>query len=348
MHGYEEVRIYKSDKSEMKKIEQLLAKEGISMEQNLDYTMGIYNRKQIIATGSFLKNTLRCLAVDFNYQGEGLLNKVVTHLLNMQYQKGNIEVFLYTKCDKAKFFADLGFYEIARAEGLVVFMENRPTGFKDYLNDLDKTKAPGASIAAIVVNANPFTLGHQYLIEQASKENDILHIFVVSEDVSIVPFNIRYKLVEMGTKHLKNIVIHKTGNYIISQATFPSYFIKDTDSVIEAHAKLDIAIFKNHIAKALGVTKRYIGEEPLSHVTNIYNNIMKTELETAGIACIVIPRKQIGDAPISASQVRQYIHDGELEQIQSLVPKTTYDFFKSEAGQEVINRIRAAEDVIHY
>jgi [citrate (pro-3S)-lyase] ligase len=348
MYEYEESQIYQDDEREMQKVEQLLAKEGIKKDANLDYTMGVYHQEQLVATGSFFKNTLRCLAVDSGYQGEGLLNKVLTHLLDVQYQKGNVEVFLYTKSDKVKFFASLGFYEIARVEGLVAFMENRATGFANYIAKLAATRRQGASIASVVVNANPFTLGHQYLIEKAARENDVLHIFVVSEDVSLVPFTVRYELVRKGTGHLNNVVLHATGNYIISSSTFPSYFIKDADELIKAHAKLDIKIFRDYIAKALEITKRYVGEEPLSHVTDIYNNIMKEAFEQAGMACIVMPRKQAGDAPISASQVRQYIHNGELEKIKPLVPETTFAFFNSPAGAAVVKRIQTAKAVIHY
>jgi len=348
MQEYQEARVFYSDRKAMEKVESLLAKEGIQKDANLEYTMGIYSQGELVATGSFFKNTLRCLAVDSEYQGEGLLNKILTHLLHIQFDRGNTEVFLYTKGDKAKFFADLGFYEIARVDDIVVFMENRAAGFSDYLADLAKKKVSAPSVAAIVVNANPFTLGHQYLIEQAAQDNDVLHIFVVSEDVSLVPFAVRYELVQKGTEHLSNVVLHKTGNYLISNATFPSYFLKDADAVIEAHARLDIEIFKNNIAKCLGITKRYLGEEPFSRVTGIYNAIMKIELEQAGIACIVIPRKEIGKMPVSASRVRQYIHDGELEAIKPLVPPTTYAFFKSEAGAEVLKKIRNSENVIHY
>jgi [citrate (pro-3S)-lyase] ligase len=345
---YEETRIYKDDRKGMQKVNNLLTREGIQRDENLEYTMGIYDGEQLAATGSFFKNTLRCLAVDSRYQGEGLLNKVVTHLLNVQYQNGNTEVFLYTKCDKAKFFADLGFYEIARVEGMVVFMENRIAAFKNYIAGLAKTKVPGQSVASAVINANPFTLGHQYLLEQAAGENDVLHVFVVSEEASLVPFSVRYDLVQKGTVHLHNVMFHETGNYIISNATFPSYFIKDADSVIEAHAKLDLEIFKKHIVPALGITKRYIGDEPFSHVTNLYNEIMKRELAGAGIGCTVVPRKQVGGIPVSASLVRRYIREGKLDAIKSLVPKSTYDFFTSEAGQEVVKRIQLADHVIHY
>lgn len=348
MYEFETVRIYPDDKEEMDKVAQLLAREGIKKDANLDYTMGLFRGEQLIATGSFYKNTLRCMAVDADCQGEGLLNTVVTHLLNVQYQQGNIDVFLYTKCDKAKFFADLGFYEIARVDGLVVFMENRANGFKKYLDNLAAKNQNGAVIAGIIMNANPFTLGHQYLLEKAAAESDVLHVFVVSEEASLVPFAVRRELVRLGVSHLKNVVLHETGSYLISSATFPSYFIKDSDAVIEAHAKLDIVIFRDYIAKALGITKRYVGEEPFSHVTCIYNSIMQSELEKAGLECIVVPRRQIGEMPVSASRVRQLIHDGDLEGIKRLVPKTTYDFFVSPEGAAIVKKIQKASEIIHY
>lgn len=348
MQDCREARLFYSDKKAMQKLERLLEKEGIQRDANLEYTMGIFQHEELVATGSFFKNTLRCLAVDSGYQGGGLLNKVVTHLLHVQFAKGNTEVFLYTKWDKARFFADLGFYEIASVEDVVVFMENRAHGFSDYLAGLAKQQRPGSAIAAVVLNANPFTLGHLHLVEQAARENDVLHIFVVSEDVSLIPFPVRYELIQKGTEHLNNVILHETGNYLISNATFPSYFLKDADSVIEAHARLDLEIFKNKIAKALGITRRYVGEEPFSHVTGIYNAVMKKELEKAGMACVVLDRKLAGGEPISASKVRQFIHDKDLDKIKPLVPQTTYDFFKSAAGVGVIKKIQQMENVIHY
>lgn len=86
------------------------------------------------------------------------------------------------------------------------------------------------------MNANPFTLGHLYLTERASAENDTVHLFMVSEDASLIPFKVRRRLVTEGTSHLDNIIYHDSGPYIISSATFPSYFQKDMDSVIESHA----------------------------------------------------------------------------------------------------------------
>lgn len=131
--------------------------------------------------------------------------------------------------------------------------------------ELEKTKTGGRS-AALVMNANPFTLGHQYLAETAAAACDTLHLFVVSEDASLVPFAVRKKLVAEGVKHLPNVILHDSGPYIISNATFPSYFLKDEAAVIDGHARLDLAVF-TRIAKALNITARYVGEEPTSQVT---------------------------------------------------------------------------------
>ncbi|MBO4289870.1 MAG: [citrate (pro-3S)-lyase] ligase, partial [Lachnospiraceae bacterium] len=300
-----------------------------------------------VATGSCFKNTLRCMAVSSDHQGEGLLNQVVTHLMEHQQSVGNFDLFLYTKCDSAKFFHDLGFYEIARVDGRVVFMENRRTGFAGYLEDLAATKKDGSRIAAIVMNANPFTIGHQLLVEKASRECDAVHLFVVSEDVSLVPFSVRYRLVREGTAHLDNVVYHQSGSYIISNATFPSYFLKDSDLVITSHARLDAHVFAR-IAEALGVNVRYFGDEPFSHVTAIYNSVMQEELPKAGVECVIVPRFKADDDIISASMVRQAIREGRLQELQGHLPDCTYNYLTSPEAEPVIAAIRGADNVIHY
>ena len=347
-YNYTISKIYPSDKRANRQIDALLEAEGIRRDGNLDYTCGMYDEDMnLIATGSCFGNTLRCMAVSSAHQGEGLMNQIVTHLLDVQYQRGNLHIFLYTKCDSAKFFGDLGFYEIVRIDGQIVFMENRRTGFQDYLDQLAKEKEEGKRSAALVMNANPFTLGHQYLVEKAAAENDILHLFIVSEDASLVPFPVRKKLVMEGTAHLKNIRYHDSGPYIISSATFPSYFQKDQEAVIESHALLDLTVF-TRIAQAMNITRRYVGEEPNSLVTGIYNEIMQKKLPENGIECIIVPRLQSEGKVISASTVRQAIKDGNWEALKELVPKTTLDYFMSPQAEAVIARIRGEENVVHY
>ncbi len=425
-HSISQIR--PTDRRGLAQIDALLAQEGIRRDANLDYICGMYDEDyRIIATGSCFGNTLRCFAVDSRYQGEGLLNEILTHLIEVQYSRGNTRLFLYTKIDTAKFFGDLGFYEIARVDGSLVFMENRKNGFADYLAGLaaesrradaatagpaagvtatgaiadaatagtaadavtadaatagpaagvtatgaiadaatagtaadavtanaadgaprsGPVPAPHARVGAVVMNANPFTLGHQYLVEKAASECDLLHLFIVSEDSSLVPFAVRRRLVLDGTAHLPNVICHDSGPYIISSSTFPSYFLKDEAAVIEGHARLDLAVFVK-IAAALGIQARYVGVEHASQVTGIYNQIMSSELPKAGIECIVIPRKEVDGRPISASQVRQYLQKREFEPLKALVPDTTLAYLMSPEAEPVIQRICEAGNVVHY
>ena len=356
---YEDItisQIFPNDKYSNSIILKLLNQEGIKKDRNLDYTCAAYDSNyNIIGTGSCFGNTLRCLAVSHEHRGEGLTNKIISHLIQYQFERGNFHLFIYTKYTTFHLFKDLGFYEIVRIKDQIVFMENKKTGFSDYLNELNKTKLNNKNInnpkkiAAIVMNANPFTLGHQYLIEKASKENDILHLFIVSEDKSVVPFNIRKQLIKEGTAHLNNILYHDTGPYIISSATFPSYFQKDEKDVIESHANLDIEIFVK-IAKVLDINVRYIGQEPFSLVTGIYNQIMEKKLPENGIKCIVVSRRENldGKGVISASEVRNEIKNGNIEKIKNMVPECTYKFFMSEEGKKVINVIKQTNDIKHY
>ncbi len=347
MSDYSISQIYPTDSYSLKRIDALLKKEGISRDGNLDYICAMYDSSDnIIATGSCFGPTLRCFAVSSEHQGEGLLNEIISHLMEVQYARGNTHLFLYTKVKSAKFFGDLGFHEIARVDGTLVFMENRKNGFPGFLKNLEKTKRDGVS-AALVMNANPFTLGHQYLVETAAGNCDTLHLFVLSEDASLVPFAVRKRLVQAGTAHIPNVILHDSGPYIISSATFPSYFLKDAAAVIDGHARLDLAVFTK-IAQALHVTARYVGEEPTSQVTGLYNQIMAQELPKAGIQCHVIPRKEAEGKAISASTVRVALQEGDLEALKALVPPTTLQYFTSPEAAPVLERIRKAGNVVHY
>lgn len=340
-------QIYPSDKRGLAQVDALLQKEGITRDGNLDYICAMRDEDGgVIATGSCFGPTLRCFAVSSDHQGEGLLNEIITHLMEVQFARGNTHLFLYTKTASAKFFESLGFYEIARVDGTLVFMENRKNGFGSYLKALEKTKKDGVS-AALVMNANPFTLGHRYLVETAAARCDTLHLFVLSEDASLVPFSVRKKLVQAGTAHIPNVILHDSGPYIISNATFPSYFLKDAAAVIEGHARLDLAVFIK-IARALGVTARFVGEEPTSQVTGLYNEIMARELPKAGIACHIIPRLAINGRAISASTVRQALQQGDWDTLGTLVPDSTLAYFQSPEAAPVLAKIRSAGNVVHY
>ena len=347
MQNYIVSEIYPSDKESMNKVSELLRKEGITLDANLDHTCAIFDDElNVIATGSCWKNTLRCLAVDSAYRGTGLMNEIVSYLMDLEFRRSFFHIFVYTKASAAKFFKDLGFYEISRVDGSMVFLENKKNGFGNYLSELSKSRCSGRC-GAVVINANPFTSGHRYLIETASRACDKLHIFILSEDSSIFPFGVRKKLIMEGTSDIDNLIYHDSGSYIISSATFPSYFFKDKEDVIRNHARLDVDIFKK-IAAEISISVRFAGAEPFSRSTSIYNQVMQEELSKSGIEFIQIPRGESFGMPISASSVRQLIHDGDMDKVKSLVPETTYRYLISDEASPVIAKIRHSSDLIHY
>lgn len=347
MNEFAVKKIHPSDRHGMAQVDALLARQNLNRDPNLEYTVGLFDDdNNLVATGSAAANTLRCLAVDSHHQGERLLNTIMSALSEFECERGVMHLFLYTKVDSARFFEDLGYHEITRVDDTLVFMENKRDGFTSFLNSLAVQQQEGNN-AALVMNCNPFTLGHRYLVETAAAENDIVHLFVVSEDASLFPFSDRFDMVKNGCADLINVIMHRTGSYMISNAVFPSYFLENDETVIRAQARLDTILFAN-IAHALNVTKRYVGEEPYSQVTSIYNETLCRDLPPKGIQCVVLPRREVDGQPISASRVRQLIHDGELDKVAELIPLTTLAYFQTEAGKKTVSRIRECRNVIHY
>lgn len=199
---------------------------------------------------------------------------------------------------------------------------------------------------AIVMNANPFTNGHRYLVENALSQVRQLILFVVEEDCSYVPFADRFRLVEQGVADLKNVVVVPSGNYIISSTTFQSYFEKETKTEAVIDAAKDIDIFGKQIAPALGIVKRFVGEEPKDFITKQYNEQMKLRLPQYGIELVEIPRVKentIGDV-ISASTVRASLKDGKYDLIGKMVPVSTLNYLKN--NYERLERRKNCEHLI--
>ena len=90
MSDYYITQISPSDKRGNRLVDELLTTEGIRRDGNLDYTCGMYDDDMnLIATGSCFGNTLRCMAVSHKHQGEGLMNSIVSHLIELQFSRGN-------------------------------------------------------------------------------------------------------------------------------------------------------------------------------------------------------------------------------------------------------------------
>ncbi len=328
-----------------RQLDALLKQEGIRRDRHLDYMCGLYDEdEELVATGSAFGNTLRCLAVDKNHQGEGLLNTVLGHLMELQAQKGNTHVFLYTKEKNLRFFESLGFHAIVRVNG-VAFLENRKDGFARCCAQW-KEESPAGASAAVVMNANPFTLGHLHLLEQAARENELLHLFLLSENAGPIPYEVRRRLVQEGTSHIPNLVLHSSGSYLISMATFPSYFLNDEEAAVRAHAAVDLAIF-GKIAGLLDIRRRYVGEETTSRITSLYNEEMSAALPSMGIECRILPRLALRGEVVSASSVRAAIHEDKPDSIAYMLPESTLRYFTSEEARPVIAAIKAMAQPRH-
>lgn len=183
-----------------------------------------------------------------------------------------------------------------------------------------------SSIGAIVMNCNPFSKGHRYLIEQAKAQVDFLIIFVVEEDMSLFSFEERYQMVAAGTKDLDYVMVVPSGEFILSQNTFQEYFTKVETELIMLNAEYDIRVFADYIAQPLHITHRFAGEEPFDRVTSIYNDAMKKILPQKGITFVEIPRVEIQDLVVSASKIREYLKSGNNNMAAALLPESTISF----------------------
>jgi len=199
-------------------------------------------------------------------------------------------------------------------------------GYKDMLAQVHRDAL--GRVGAIVMNCNPFTLGHRYLIEHAASEVRRLYVFVVEEDKSTFPFEDRIALVRAGTADLGNVEVLPSGRFIISSITFADYFDKAEIQDKAIDPSYDVALFAKEIAPVLGITARFAGEEPLDLVTRQYNDAMRRILPTHGIEFVEIPRRETGGKPISASRVRRLLAEGDFESIAELVPESTLEYLR--------------------
>ncbi len=313
----------------------------LDYDEGIEYSLSLLNEEyEIIGCGSLEANVLKCIAISSKYQGMGLAATIVSNLVKEAYNQGRSHLFLFTKPNNRAMFEDLGFYSILKTED-ILFMENSKQGLKNYIELLKKESdskmkgKPNNRIGAIVANCNPFTNGHRYLIEQATNQCDWIHLFILSENKSAFPTEVRYELVRQAIKDMDNVILHQTSDYLISSATFPTYFIKEKSKAIEANCRLDLELFAR-IAPKLRITVRFVGTEPYCEVTSSYNKAMNKILPEYGIEVKEISRKKDMGKPISASQVRKIMQTGNLDTLRKLVPETTYQYIVSEEGRKLV------------
>ena len=174
----------------------------------------------------------------------------------------------------------------------------------------------------VVMNCNPFTLGHRYLIEQAAKQVERLYVMVVREDCSLFAYTERKAMVEQGVADIENVNVIDGSDYAISRATFPTYFLKRLDDAADTQMLLDLDLFRRHIAPALGATVRFVGTEPTDQLTRRYNQLMHEALKDVRET----DRLEKDGNAVSASRVRKAMEEGDMNTIRQLVPPTTLPY----------------------
>ncbi len=310
-------------------VKNCLKNNQIELDENIKRYFAVYKDNNMAGCGGYVDNTIRSFAIEEEYKGSNAIGVLISRILEEMNAENINDIFLFTKPISSKSFGYLGFYEIASTD-FAVLMENNPYNIKKFQERLESHKVKTTNNGAVVMNCNPFTKGHRYLIERALKECEHLFVFLVEEDKSAFPLSVRFNLVKEGIKDLKNITLIKGGNYIISSATFPNYFLKDKSKVTIAQAELDAEIFASRIAPVLNIKKRFVGNEPYCQTTNDYNNSLRHILKKHNIELKEIERIKFKQETISASIVRDLIKREQMDELKNFLPQSTLDFLQSE------------------
>ena len=315
----------------------LIERNGLTYEDGCDELFGVFEVGNLVAVGGRAGNILKMLAVSPDHQGGSLLGEVVTQLVSRGLSAGYDSLFIYTKPEYISTFEALNFSLLAN-QGRVALLEYG-RGFQKWL------AAHGAQVrsglnGAVVVNCNPFTLGHRYLIESAARQVDNLYVFVVREDRSVFPFDVRFRLVQDGLRDLPNVVVLDSSRYIVSGATFPTYFLKKDDPVARIQMELDVTLFASKIAPFFRITRRFVGTEPNCKLTEGYNDAMRRILPVYDIEFVVIDRKQSATGVISASRVRELVARQEFSQLEDYVPATTLAYLMSAEADPIRKQLQ--------
>lgn len=332
-----------------RQIEMFLQTNGLRYD-DVDYYAAIVDESsdEMIAGGGLKGSVIKCVAVADGHKGEAVANVIVSHLIAKANDEGCQCVKLYTKPNNRQLFESLSFRLIAESPNAIL-METGVGGIEKYCEELrvkseelrvkseelgvkseelknDESVVSNARkpIGAIVMNANPFTLGHRFLVEQSSELVERLYVVVVREDCSMFSYNERKAMVSQGVRDIGNVVVVDGSDYAVSAATFPTYFLKQLSDATDTQIILDLDLYRRRIAPALGATIRFFGSEPTDPLTRRYNELMHQQLGEEHVH--EIQRKQQEGSAISASRVRKAMMEGCLWDAIQLVPPTTIPY----------------------
>lgn len=321
---------------EREAIKNFLKTFDLTYEEDIDDTIMVTENGRIIATASTSHNIIKCIAIASDYQGQNMTSLLMTEIIKRLANKGINHYFVYTLDEQVPLFKSLGLRPIVQTMTLALLEGGG--SIQSALNQLKEDHAiDNTKKAAVVINANPLTLGHLHLIETAQKNHQHLLVFVVSEDRSVFPFKARINIVKKACKKYPNVTVLPSLDYLVSYATFPKYFLQKEAMIREEHAMVDVLTFKNYYMKTFNIVKRYVGEEPISAMTNMYNETMKKYLNQN---LIIIPRKYLDGMIISASTVRKHLKNDQQSEAYKYLPQATIDFLESKEGHDAIRALK--------
>lgn len=302
----------------------LLEKHGLTMEDEPDFLCGIFDcDDNLLGAASLCGNIIKGVVVDEALRGTDAAAMLLTAVRDKGLAAGHTNLFLFTKPEYRDMFASMAFHPVGEGRGAVLLESNR-RGISAYCQYLGSLPRKGERNGAIVMNVNPFTRGHRYLIEQAAAGVDTLFIIPVGENEKTrFSYAERLEMLRRGTADIPNVVIADASPYSISAGTFPSYFIKSVTERTDAHITLDLDIFCRHIAPALHISERFAGTEPADPLTARYNSLMQEILPARGIKFTEIERCGDASGIYSASRVRTLLDEGMTARAASLLPSTS-------------------------
>lgn len=319
-----------------------LAGFGLGFDSDVDYTLVVRSGSEVIGTCSKAGSIIKCMAVAVEYRNHGISAELVKLLIDRLFEEGRHHYFVVTKPDNTNLFKSLHFKPLYEGK-YSVLMEGGLYFIEQQLDTLRKQEniETGTGRGALVMNCNPFTLGHLHLVEYAAKNESQIFLFVVQEDRSVFSFKDRIEMVKRGTEHLNNVKVLPGTEYIISEATFPSYFLREKDARAAAFMEQDAGIFCRWFAPCFGIGTRYVGEEPYCEMTSNYNEVLKRIFPKYGLILKEIPRLAINGEAVSASLFRQALREGNEPFAKSLVPASTWLYLeKTKEGQAALERIK--------
>ena len=316
-----------------RQVEDFLGSNGLRLGEVDLYLAVLSEEGAILAGGGLQRDIVKCLAVSAEARSLGISVPLVSRLISEASQRGYTNVKVFTKPENRALFESLGFQFLAEAPKAILLENGR--GLADYCQHLRAHPASGV----MIMNANPFTLGHRYLVEQASlsfqaqKGRRNLTIIPVKEDASRFPYAERLAMLRAGAGDLADVV--EGSDYQISAATFPTYFLKDLSDAAETQMRLDIDLFGRHIAPALGARVRFVGTEPSDPLTARYNALMKELLPKYGVQLVEIPRLII-EQPVTATEVRVLLDEGRFKEASALTPASTWPYLLADLAERAL------------